>query len=1766
MMRKRTVFLILAVLVLGGYAVHGQVVSSIFRWSLKEYCQRNLHAHLTFDGLHRRDGRWSLENPRLVSQAALDSGGYHLSAERAAIETSLSWDAGPVVAFNVLLEAPQIDVGKEATTFKTLLHKPKSKFRFFSTRSNLAVSDGKATFYPPAGIAGPSEPIFFNIDFCCDKVKEGVATIHFEGLESGQQGMLEATLAEHEGGTRMVQVGLEEVACAPLWKVVKSLCPGCSVCELSAGVVNGKLAVFLPSQGSPYVEGQALVQGLSFRHPAYEAEGHLPELAIEFVPWLQEDGTMATGGNVELSRSSALAFSNNGQVCWAVESLGGSCAFHSLDQVEIDVQALCSHGGEKRSLQLAGQVQGLVSGLCALTVESRLYAGDPRTDTVIRFAANGSGIDWEHLHLDCRHLTKSEFDFIQHITKSAYPAMNAVYFKRGVVDVSMDMALHKSRPSEIKVPLFAVTDLDLLFWPQGCACTIGKADGSLSIDYSAPDPLKAVNADISIQHGAIAMLSDPAIGRSETAGQEAVVGCGLSDLQARLQVRHGVVQKSFVEGMFAGLRGRMEIDGDSLDKVATLTYEGKLKALSAALPEAVGQGIKKAFADDGLKIVAHVQRAEPGHPKMLLINGTASLAAAGHAAHEMAFGFHVHAGAGQGPQAADHHQACLWQLIGSRITQGWFDAAAVPLEKFLSPFIFQRDQIRLSGIGEFHGAFDGQGVLFQYDAKDVVLKNGDFDIEIKSLSQEDVPERVGRLPATYFVDFTTMSGKGEIPIRQATYFEKNSGLLFTEVNAVFHHQEGEGRLSGMEAFCNGIYFAGQIGLDWSSPGEGVFDVDIRASEMLGKMSQMQQLCTHFNKPLFFLNIPLDGNLALRGSGGHAHFAFKEGDYDLHARIDGTLADGILECANADITLREVGLNFAYDHAGNTLDFTDIQGTLLVGEPNYVEEYAVAGERIHFTDYAQDEAEFDVWVGDKKRDIVRLAGKTRTVRRYPDGAPTLSVMLDHSLSHFGDVYPSVFQLTIKDWSQIESLKLELDLQIKTLLHDLQRFSRTGLMFLSRGLLKELNTLKTAEGGFHVDLSYDGERSLFTYELAGMDIAIGKHKFHKFSLTGNKKNSTWSIEQLQLDDISLAADILKEDRAWKVDFLGARIGDALLAGLEGKFLDDEGKLEANINLLEVDLARLQGWPALKSFVEEIKLGGQLRATGLLLAEFGPELPDGMSMELNLAGSLRGGTLQGLDFQDIDNASLHYKTNSGFAIHNIRTALKGSQHGAVQAGVFLQKVDCNFAHRELIVDKLFFRIPSENLAWLADSLQRSFPGAFKESIADVIRSLKYQDGKQGEVQGALTLELSEPHCALRLSLNDGIYEFMRKEHDVRGFVLEYDPFELKVSAIYRHQNEWFSATVRSNAPSLDAGEIVLLDNPHLDPALQEHLRGGAKPLTVYWQIDPQHGFYIKKMDGVLRGIHVDVLREPSLPLDTDSMYLTGRIQVDMRQAHVLLDPAIAEDLNAWKVGNGYGLQGLWTVDKSSASPLAKSITFHGELQGREFEFLGYQFYNLSARMDYERGTTTIQNLSVTDPCGSMHIGEMSVVPVSGELLETRIPFVALSNFRPGLMRALDLSPSTVGRSLNIRQLEIQDITGIVGDRNSFTGKGRLAFVNPPRKNLQHTIFAIPAEILTRIGLDLAVLTPVRGAIYYQIGNGKVLFTRFKDVYSKGKLSKFYLPNNGYRSCVDFDGNLDLQVRMKQYNLVFKLAELFTVTVQGSLNKPTYSLNKQQKRDGSM
>lgn len=1770
MLKKRLVVAFFATLLIGIVA-YGSLMPTIFDWYLKGYCRTCLKGELAYDSFRHENGKWIIYNPRFASAKNLELGGFRFQAVKADVDLSISWIERNV-ELAISLTDPHLDIGEGAHELKNLFLVPSQQFNLFKVNTSFNIPQGSILVHELSDNKPRTTPMYFSVNLTCKDTKEGCLRLWFnELIKQSDSNHFEVVLSEPDPQISQLALKAKEFNCNTLMPTLKNIWPKWLTCEIPQGTINGEAVITLPKDAPSYASGRFTFNDIEIKHPLYELTCKIPEATLSFAPENFKsplgDSTQ-TVGILNIPKNASLHLFQDDTPFWAFNNLGGKISFQTSQEAKLEIDAICHHHGKEQSLYVKGYAYPSFEDLGSATLDFTLLENPADYAAKAHFAIRQLKERWNVVEAQLSHFTKEEFDFIQNICSRVYPAWQKVAVHNGVIDASLLAYLEGLYISEINIENIAGHHLDLSIEPWNITLSADSASGSFSLNLSSPNILQTINSDLKIESGSLSLD-----GCDQNKWQ-------FTDLHTNLSIRKGVIQKSLVKGEFAGLKGDAELDGNAAGEIVKCNFEGRVKDIVAVLPASIKGGIQKNFADDKLKIIAGLTT----HADGAFVKGKIFVANSTNQSDELDFGFAIEKSSkaqwGNWPPDPVISQYCCgahleavklilphlalpsvlaqnyWVkhklgVAGFIIKDGWFEVNHLPLDKYLSPFMFQQNQMHLSGFGDFRGTFDEQGISFHYDAQGLILENSDFTMEMKSLS--NAPEHSEkRFIGTYVFDLEKMQGFGTMPISNGTYFEKNSGLLFTDINANVSIEDGKAHLSNVDVFCNGVFFAGNIDVDWSMPGEGVFEIDVRSHDMQGKVSQVQHLFSHFDKSLFFLKLPIEGNVGFRKNGGHLHFSFQPGDYTLHTTFTGMLSDGVLSCDTGDVMLQELSLNFDYDHKANILDFSDIQGTILVGKPGHVEEYALAGDYIRFTDYVHNEAAFDLWVGDKKRDYMRLAGKTVS-NLSSENSDIVDVVLDQQLSHFGDAHPSLFQLTLKEWSDVENFHLRLDFHLKSLLNDLQRFSRTGFFFLSRSLLKELNELKTAKGNFDVDLAYDGNTALFTYSVVGDDVAAGSHQFQTFLFNGRKKGSTWMIDQLQLDEISLAADILKQDDVWNINFLGARFGKSILLGLEGQYRDNEAALDAKINLFEADLAYLDEWPSMSQIIDQYHPMGQMRATGKMFMEFDKSMPFGVRLDISMNGALHSGRIKGLAFQDFQNANLQYNSGKGFTIESVKTGLLSSRDGSSQADLWLRHLNCDFLKDEIITDGLLFNVPAENLGWLAENLQQSFPDAISQPIVDTIRHLK----KQGPVKGSLKVEFSQPHCAINLTLDDGIYQFMNKEHDLSNFALEYDPFELRITSKYRFLKQQFWLNLRSPVPTLNSGEVILSDYP-----LEAYTGPGSYPLTIYWQLDPSYGLTLNRLEGTLHGLKLDLVRDPNHPIANDRMYLVGDVHANMNDAKHLLKDNIAESCTQWQVGKGYKMKGHWVLDKGE-KPLTESLDFQGELLGRDFEFGGYQFYNLTSHIDYTSNLLRANHISISDPCGGLQINELTLACQPNDTWKLSIPSIAVHGFRPSLLHLNGNPPPQSSKALIVRQIDIKDLQGIFGDRNSYVGKGRLFFVNPPKKNFQHTIFAIPSELLTRLGLDLAALNPVRGLINYDIRDGKIVFTRFKDVYSKGRLSKFYLPNNGFQSYLDFDGNLNVQVRMKQYNLFFKIAELFTVTVQGSIKKPTYSLHKQPKSD---
>ena len=348
----------------------------------------------------------------------------------------------------------------------------------------------------------------------------------------------------------------------------------------------------------------------------------------------------------------------------------------------------------------------------------------------------------------------------------------------------------------------------------------------------------------------------------------------------------------------------------------------------------------------------------------------------------------------------------------------------------------------------------------------------------------------------------------------------------------------------------------------------------------------------------------------------------------------------------------------------------------------------------------------------------------------------------------------------------------------------------------------------------------------YHATGEGVSIGDYRFKKCSLHGKKSGDVWAIDQLLLDDISIAADLVRMPTAWKANFLGLRIGESMLVGMEGEYRDGENMFDARVNLLEVNLEKLIEWPSMMAFVNSSHPKGFVRAIGALKFEMNKESVRGWRLDAQLNSSFKSLEIKGLKFQDTVNVPSRYISDRGLELSKVKTSLLDENDSHLLALLSIDKIDYDFNKDELSFDGFHFNVPAENLKHTAKILHWSFPEGFNTRVQAILGDLK----RHGSLEGSLHMSRSPASSNFQIALKEGIYRFLNTEHDVNNFVLKYDLKDLKILTQYRLKHNLFWLTLHTSAPDFNSGLLALSDH-YPD---QYHKSSAQPSLNVHWFTD--------------------------------------------------------------------------------------------------------------------------------------------------------------------------------------------------------------------------------------------------------------------------------------------------------------------------------------------
>lgn len=1758
LLRRKVLFISFLSVLLSLLFLYPPLRNTTLKFGLQSYCRFCLDADLKIADLTIDNHQVVINKILMTSRLPLDQGGYLVDAQQATM--NFQWHfSKSFFSAEIAIRQPKVLIGissSDALKGSSTRHTWQWLFQW---DKKLTITDGEIHFYQQnsqqAGAA--FIPIAFYMDASLSPRLNGEIVGWFK---TDPQDKFIIKFDEDQYRLLSLDLFLDHLNLEKLSPYLQMLSPAINKDFSLQGLLKGHLLFSKPKRGQLTMGGELALEDFIADNPLLKAS--FPNLLLFFQPsdaLISEDKDSKWQPNFQgrmvVNEAGNLTFKKGNDDRCEIAKITGGLKWLSSRQAECSLQGDFVSAKSIQPINLEGCFSRAKheNGKGQLVLQLEKDIGNSSIARLnIEELSKGAAL----ATIDFINWTPVELNFLQSLLPC--DPLGSVKIWNGKFDFSVKGYWKDFHLSDVKVEKVNAVNARAEVLPWGMSFHAQKLGGDFSLDVSNPNMIKTLCATLSIEQGLCSWA------------EQTQLYC-IDHITTDLTIREGVVKNSIIRGNFAGLKGIVTVNWNNPKELVHFLFKGNIHQVACYAPQSLKRGLLQQFSDDELCLTAILATSEKGlHAYGQLDVGAEAQNLLQDDGKVIAFEFDLdNLSEGQRkndpaenniltsfeklkelfPQSVSSATLTLsdWfnketSICGFVIRNGTFQANQLPIEKYLSPFLFDDNQLQLSGVVDLHGTFDLSTVSVDYQAQNVCLESDDFIIDVKDIGNASQGDSNHVLKASHYLDIGSGDHFGSLPITNGLYFEKNSGLLFTDIstNVLF-----EGKFINAietEAFCNGIYFAGDLTVDCSKPGKGVLDVDILAHTIQGKVSQFQHLFAHFDRPFFFLKIPIEGDVGLNHHGAYVRFEISQDDFDVQARIHGCLNSGALTHQYAEVGLQDLNLDFFYDHRANILKISEIQGAILVGKPDQEEEYVLSGDHISFTDYKHNQGEFDLWLGDKNRDVLRFVGQLKPVIPLEDDADSelVEIVLDRKISHFGDVHPEHFQLVLRDWSLVHAFEFKVGFRLDTLLYDLQRLSRTGLFFVSRNFQEKINDIDVAEGFFKIDLHYDNQNSLLVYQAKSEDIAIGDYKFKECIVNGKKRGNTWTIDQCLLDNISFAADILHEDNGWKLNFLGLRYGSALLVGLEGQYQSASHIFDGRVNLLEADLANLGDIELLKPYMEILKPEGDLRATGKLRACFTPDKFSSLVADLQL--NIDRCRVKDIAFTDIKGINCHFVQNKGITFTKIKGGIQADNDRFVN--IDLDLMGCSFTTGEITLQGLNFSISSDQLNWVADFLQKHFPEKITSKVAHIIAEAK----KKGDVQGALDLTLSPHYHGMRLSLKEGRYFFNNEDYDLNMFLLESDPLEIKMSArcLIEGKPLWIEA--RTDALTFNTGELKLLDS-----------NKNPSPLLIRWDNDNQGMTSIVSADGKFAGLEIHLLRDS---LSNSNIQLNGNIICDLQDTLQWCSPETRTIFENGKVSGFYFLKGFLTFQKNDFSNLFNTSKFSGTLEGKDICCNGYNFLKFTSLIDYSAREIRLRKVEIDDIAGSLQADYVSlqkvIQPDFHDLWKLEVPSLTVHQFKPSLLRLSTSHSSPKGSAFVIRQLKLENLTGYLSDLKTFKAKGHAFFINKSKKSLQGIIFAIPSEILSRLGLDPAMLNPVSGQISYELLDGKVLLTKFKDVYSEGRVTKFYLPGDGESSFIDFDGNVQVQMRMKQQNVLLKLVQPYTITIQGTLQKPLYQLRK--------
>lgn len=1702
---RRNIWLVLVFLGLVALWAVGRapLERSIVRSFLATYTQSFLGRPFTAESVSTEGDVLVLRKVSLQGPAP-----YSLDVEQINVSYTLSfWNAS--IDAQIELVKPRLGLVRGALV-DTDHHSDPKEPQWWLPRIALKVSDGEI-----AWINGGKEVIaaMVTADLTAGaQMLAGNATLAIPG--KGSRG-LQINLAE-QGTQTAAALRLHSVPADLMFVLGRYLSGFNSRADVTQGTLTGVIHLVSGDTGIWRPSGNLVLQDIVTVFGGDSPQLRVREARLSFDPSADREGqTIQAQGSLQLVANSPAP--DGKPLIWSLDAFKGHFALDTSGNVGFSCRGQWWHDGRVKALRLDGKGNGF-----ALDAASLAFVGTDGIEGKVDLSTKGRGATLAKVV----GLDATELSFLVQVLARRVELLKSWSIANGTLDGTVLIGNGQAELSDL-----VARGLELKSEPYGFAMGFETCTGRAALEIDSGGVRNVLGGELAL-----------AGGEAGFAAKEGLLGLS-TDISGSLAFNSHSITQIELQGGFPLDKGRWSIQQRNGWNVQLATSG---RSLALLLPEQARAPISETLGEQLFTLKAKLQ-GNVCHGELLTSDGKDRFTFSCHLSPTPDNWLSPGESLGVWPTALRtffSHGQQLNPVAQAKaemqhplaIQEGSFEGRGLSLPRYLGALLPGQDTSGISGTADIRGNFDAKRLIV-----DISLLNGLWDhphFRIDATGSHIPLARPSVDPQSGYVLV-------RMPFSGTSFYDKTHHLAFTDISGVAEFRGDRIVVKDLEAASEGMTFGVDVTIkDPLQPG-GPSEYRLQSREASGSVVQLKTLMSHLDGGAGVLHkLPLDGIVALNTDGGLLIARPNADGLGIEASLNGEVRDAKIVQGSGDVTVRELGMRFAYRYPENTLAVSDLQGTVLVGrQGRSVEEYRLAGDRIMVHQYPKGFVEFDLWVGDKVRDVLRVTGEAHSTA--VEGSHTLTrFAFDLKNTHFGNVHPSNLQLGLRDWSQIVLFNADMDFDLSTTLRDIQRLSRTGLTGLSKRIIDEVQDMPSAEGDFSVSLSYDRTIPTFTYKVMGHEIKLYDQTVHHAYLAGSVQGDNWLVDHLKIDDLSVAADVQAQGDKWKINFLGVRATRALTMGLEGDYDPEEETFTGRVNLFEVNMSRLKEWHVTRRFAEAYDPKGDVRAQGRLVAVLCPS-PDWCHIQGDFETLFRSIEIGGIRFRDAQHVATRFDSDRGLSLQKIQTALLPSRSSDKPVEIRIDQVSYNIAQNELSVDGGSFKTPHGPMGRLAEALKAKWGNLAFQVTRDLFDKVVSKDG----IGGRFSFQLAPGTSSVQLGLDSGVYFYNNHPYVLKDFLATYNPYELKVGGQFEYRGKPLWVTFRNECPISPYGQLFLSDQ---QPDRNETVRD--RSLAVNWEFEPKKGFTIQKVDGHLFGLDAHLVAEDS-PFNSSPYHtLTGQVTVDAQEVAPLLSAEFVQGVRDAGLQATYVLDGKWQV----SSLLPEWVTFDGKATTDRWQIAGYSLNSFEASMELSSKQLKLRNVRVEDPAGVIRMPEVTLAKQQGRRWRLSIPEAVATDLTPSALRRSDESGKKRRHDVSFPSITLSNLSGEMSDLSTFAGEGTARFIHASKKKSPKGLLGFTSDLMSRIGLDLEMVTPASGIVEYQIRDRKVVLTRLKDTYSQGKLAKFALPKDGKPSTIGFNGNLDIAVRLKPNQPLLKLADKMTFLIQGTLKKPICSLEQ--------